>query len=169
MHGRSISCFFSLGRQSTRRRWWRWHRGRRPWMRRRRILLLVLNIFHRIYSWKVPNHDAEAEKLWCWVGWTPSVCPWSLWYVVRGGITPCAQVPPRTTGYLFNFPATLFLVQSYGLYVVEARGAILSVPGLRATSRNILWSTTKVNEACARPPHDGWQKLGYQPIAHTEL
>ena len=25
--------------------------------------------------------------------------------------------------------------------------------GLRATSQNILWSTTKVNEACARPPH----------------
>ena len=24
---------------------------------------------------------------------------------------------------------------------------------LRATSRNILWSTTKVNEACAWPPH----------------
>jgi hypothetical protein len=46
-----------------------------------------------------------------------------------------------------------YLVQSYGLYVVEARGAILSVPGLRATSGNILWSTTKVNEACARPPH----------------
>jgi hypothetical protein len=62
-------------------------------------------------------------------------------------------VGPRTTGYLFNFPATLFLVQSYGLYVVEARGAILSVPGLRATSRNILWSTTKENEAYARPPH----------------
>ena len=33
----------------------------------------------------------------------------------------------RTTGSLFNFPATVFLVQSYGLYVVEARGAILSV------------------------------------------
>ena len=31
-------------------------------------------------------------------------------------------VGPRTTGYLFNFPATLFLVQSYGLYVVDARG-----------------------------------------------
>ena len=60
---------------------------------------------------------------------------------------PASTVPSRTTGYLFNFPATLFLVQSYGLYVVEARGAILSVPGLRATSRNILWSTTKVNEA----------------------
>ena len=58
-----------------------------------------------------------------------------------------------TTGYLFSFPATLFLVQSYWLYVVETRGAILSVPGPRATSRNILWSTTKVNEACARPPH----------------
>ena len=28
-----------------------------------------------------------------------------------------------------------------------------SLPGLRATSQNILWSTTKVNEACARPPH----------------
>ncbi len=28
-----------------------------------------------------------------------------------------------------------------------------SVPGLRATSQNILWSTTKVNEACSRPPH----------------
>jgi hypothetical protein len=27
-----------------------------------------------------------------------------------------------TTGYLFSFPATLFLVQSYGLYVVDARG-----------------------------------------------
>jgi hypothetical protein len=65
------------------------------------------------------------------------------------------SLPPRTTGYLFNFPATLFLVQSYGLYVVEARGAILSVPGLRATYRNILWSTTKVNEAYARPPHVG--------------
>jgi hypothetical protein len=31
----------------------------------------------------------------------------------------------RTTGSLFNFPATLFLVQSYGLYVDDARGAIL--------------------------------------------
>ena len=30
-----------------------------------------------------------------------------------------------TTGSLFNFPATLFLVQSYGLYVDDARGAIL--------------------------------------------
>jgi hypothetical protein len=46
-----------------------------------------------------------------------------------------------------------YLVQSNGLYVVEARGAILSIPGLRATSRNILWSTTKVNEAYARPTH----------------
>jgi hypothetical protein len=62
-------------------------------------------------------------------------------------------IVPRTTGYLLGFPATLFLVQSYWLYVVETRGAILSVPGPRATSRNILWSTTKVNEACARPPH----------------
>jgi hypothetical protein len=71
------------------------------------------------------------------------------------GVPYSEIVPSRTTGYLFNFPATLFLVQSYGLYVVEARGAILSVPGLRATSRNILWSTTKVNEAYARPPHVG--------------
>ena len=44
-----------------------------------------------------------------------------------------------------------------------------SLPGLRATSQNILWSTTKVNEACARPTHVRWQKLGHQPIAHTEL
>jgi hypothetical protein len=35
----------------------------------------------------------------------------------------------------------------------ENRGENLSVPGLRATSQNILWSTTKMNEACARPPH----------------
>ena len=45
----------------------------------------------------------------------------------------------RTTGYLFNFSPTLFLVQSYRLYMVEAFGAILSVPGLRAASRNILY------------------------------
>jgi hypothetical protein len=29
---------------------------------------------------------------------------------------------PGLISYLFNFPATLFLVQSYGLYVVDARG-----------------------------------------------
>ncbi len=60
----------------------------------------------------------------------------------------------RTTGYRLGFPATLFL----GTVLRALRGLMdgvenLSVPGLRATSQNILWSTTKVNEACARPRH----------------
>ncbi len=56
----------------------------------------------------------------------------------------------RTTGYLLGFPATLFLST-----VLQALRGLMSgvekwsVPGLRATSQNILWSTMKVNEACA--------------------
>jgi hypothetical protein len=57
----------------------------------------------------------------------------------------------RTTRYLLGFPATLFL----NTVLWALRGLMhgvenLSVPGLGATSQNILWSTTKVNEACAR-------------------
>ncbi len=61
---------------------------------------------------------------------------------------------PRTTVYPLGFPATLFL----STVLRTLRGLMhgvenLSVPGLRAMSQNILWSTTKVNEACAWPPH----------------
>ena len=63
-------------------------------------------------------------------------------------------VGARTTGYLFNFPATsvpsTFL---RGLHRLMSGVENQSVPGLRATSQNILWSMTKVNEACAWPPH----------------
>ncbi len=61
---------------------------------------------------------------------------------------------PRTTGYLFNFPATS--VPSTFLRALRRLMSgveFLSVPGLRATSQNILWSTTKVNDACVRPQH----------------
>ena len=47
----------------------------------------------------------------------------------------------RQLGMALAFPPPFFSVQSYGLYVTDV------------LSRNILWSTTKVNEACARPPH----------------
>ncbi len=59
-----------------------------------------------------------------------------------------------TTGYLLGFPATLSLST-----VLRALRGLMSgvekwsVPGLRATSQNKLWSTTKVKEACARPTH----------------
>jgi hypothetical protein len=59
------------------------------------------------------------------------------------------------TGYLLGFPTTLFLstVQRSGLCDLMYGGGNSPLPGLRATSRNILRSTTKVNEACARPQH----------------
>jgi hypothetical protein len=63
----------------------------------------------------------------------------------------------RTDGYGLGFPATLFLstVLHTGStrFDVWAGGDFHPVPGY--TSRNILWSTAKVNEACARPPHVG--------------
>ena len=34
------------------------------------------------------------------------------------GASGASVVQARTTGYLFNFPATLFLVQSYGIYAI---------------------------------------------------
>jgi hypothetical protein len=76
----------------------------------------------------------------------------------------------QLAGSLFNFPATS--VPSTFLRALRRLMSgveFLSVPGLRATSQNILWSTSKVNEACVRPPHVAWQKLDYQTIAHTEL
>jgi len=64
-------------------------------------------------------------------------------------------IPPveaRTTGSLFNFPATLFLVQSYGLYVDDARGAILvsTRPTCYVSFQYQLYGD--MDEACARPP-----------------
>jgi len=56
-------------------------------------------------------------------------------------------------GLSLTFPPLLFSYRPTGstwlMHGVEFR----SVPGLRVTSQNILWSTMKVNEACARPPH----------------
>jgi hypothetical protein len=59
-----------------------------------------------------------------------------------------------TTGYLIGFLVTLFLSTVLrALRRLMSGVENLSVPGLRATSQNILWSTTKVNEAFACPPH----------------
>jgi len=67
----------------------------------------------------------------------------------HGGSRPKGS---RTTGSLFNFPATLFLVQSYGLYVDDARGAILvsTRPTCYVSFQYQLYGD--MDEACARPP-----------------
>ncbi len=58
----------------------------------------------------------------------------------------------RTTGYLLGISVTLFLsTVLQALHRLMSGVENLSVPGLRATSQNISWSTTKVNEACAAP------------------
>ncbi len=61
-----------------------------------------------------------------------------------------------------GFPATLFLgTVLRALHDLMHGVEDLFVPGLRATSQNILWSTTKVNEACARMvlgPHTSHDK-----------
>ena len=65
-----------------------------------------------------------------------------------------AFMQARTTGYLLGFPATLFLSTVLrALRELMYGGGNSPLPGLRATSQNILWSTTKVNEAFAGPLH----------------
>ena len=72
---------------------------------------------------------------------------WCLWTGGGGVLT-------RTAGYGLGFPATLFLSTILrALHNLMCGGGFSPTTRLRATSRNILWSTTKVNEACARPPH----------------
>jgi hypothetical protein len=67
---------------------------------------------------------------------------------------PETFVRARTAGSLISFPATSFLgTVLQALRKLMYRGKNLSVPGLRATSQNILMSMMKVNEACAWPPH----------------
>ncbi len=62
--------------------------------------------------------------------WPRSGKTWKNWNKLtrkegdgNGGLSAFCfwEVPlrARTTGYLFNFPATLFLVQSYGLYEIN--------------------------------------------------
>jgi hypothetical protein len=63
-------------------------------------------------------------------------------------------LPPRTTGSILVFPAMLFLSTTLRALCSLMYGRKHPpLPGLRATSQNILWPTMKVNEACARPPH----------------
>jgi hypothetical protein len=65
-----------------------------------------------------------------------------------------AFMQARTTGYLLGLPATLFLSTVLrALRELMYGGGDSPLPGLRAMSQNILWSTTKVNKACARPPY----------------
>jgi len=84
-------------------------------------------------------------------------------------ITVFASFHHGQLGLSLTFPPLFFSYSPTGSTWLMRGVEFCSVPGLRVTSQNILWSTTKVNEACARPPHIRWQKLGYQPIAHTEL
>ena len=81
--------------------------------------------------------------------------------------TTAMLVRPRTTGSLLNFPATLFLVQSYGLYVDDARGAILvsTRPTCYVSFQYQLYGN--MDEACARPPRVMWRMLDHQSTAHT--
>jgi hypothetical protein len=67
---------------------------------------------------------------------------------------PVRMLGSRTAGYGLGYlamsvPSTLLQALRGLMHGVEN----LSVPGLRATSQNILWSTMKVNDACAQPPH----------------
>ena len=71
---------------------------------------------------------------------------------------------------ILGFPVTLFLsTVLWALRRLMSGVENLSAPGLCATSQFILWSTMKVNEACARPPYVTWHKLDHQSTAHTEL
>ena len=63
-------------------------------------------------------------------------------------------VAARTAGGGLGFPATYFLsTVLWALRELMYGEGDSPLTGLCATSRNILWSTTKVNEACARPRH----------------
>ena len=74
-------------------------------------------------------------------------------------------------GISLAFLSPFFSVQSYGLYVADVRGEIFTQyqATCYVSKHTMIWSTTKVNDACARPQHVARQKLGYQPIAHTKL
>ncbi len=65
----------------------------------------------------------------------------------------------RTTGHLLGFPATLFLsTVLWALRGLMSGVEKWSVPGLRATSQNILWSTSKLNDKSWRVWHANLDK-----------
>ncbi len=84
--------------------------------------------------------------------WKPTVCRCE--YPTSARVFVCGIVRSRTAGNGLGFPATPFLsTVLWALHDLMYRGENSPLPGLRATSQNILWSTMKVNEACAWPPH----------------
>ena len=58
-------------------------------------------------------------------------------------------VSAQTTGISLTFLPPFFSYSPTGSTWLMHGVENSSLPGLRATSQNILWSTTKVNEACA--------------------
>ncbi len=81
-----------------------------------------------------------------------SACAESM--IVSAPPTASMILSARTAGYGLGFPTTFFLSTVLrALRDLMYRGENSPLPGLGATSQNILWSTTKVNEACAWPPY----------------
>jgi len=69
--------------------------------------------------------------------------------------TPMVTLDHGQLGVSLAFPPPFFSYSPMGSTWLMHGIENLSVPGLCAMSQNILWSTTKVNEACARPPRYG--------------